>query len=98
MKVFEKWKEAFRWKPSEKTKKILITALVALAVCAFFVWLGQGMAFAAAKVGRKEMLPLYIMTAAFPLLTLILSGIRVYRIFREEEPKIPEQDHEKTDD
>lgn len=98
MKVLEKWKTILRWKLSEKTKKILTTVLIALAVCAFFVWLGNGMVSAATKTGREGMVPFYLMMVAFPFLILVLSGIRVYRICSEADTEASEQNDTITEE
>ena len=92
MKVLEKWKKILHWNLSEKTKKILTTVLITLTVCAFFAWIGKGMFSVASETGREGMTPFYFMTVAFPLLVLVLSIIRVYKIFFKEETETAKPD------
>ena len=83
--IWKKWKLPAWFHLEEKPRKILATALVALFVTLFFVWLGYGLYAFASEEKRETLTPFYILYAVFPALTLLFSGIRLYRILTKEE-------------
>ena len=62
---------------SERQKKILSTAVVALAVCGFYIWLGIGLETYMPDGSRENLPPLLVMYSVFPLFVLFFSIKRV---------------------
>lgn len=87
MNFFENWKNLIHWEISERRKKILITAFVAVLVLLFFLWLECGLLSTASAEKKQLLLPISLMYAVFPVLTLLFGGIRIYRILSGEEPE-----------
>ncbi len=70
---------------SERQKKILSTAVVALAVCGFYIWLGIGLEKYMPDGSRENLPPLLVMYSVFPLFVLFFSIKRVVNILRGKE-------------
>lgn len=72
---------------SERQKKIFSTAAVALAVCAFYLWLGIGLGKYMPEGSRDNVAPLIIMYCIFPALVLFFSIKRVINILLGKEDR-----------
>lgn len=84
--ISEKEKLRFnRAKLSPRTKKIVTTALITLAVCAFFIWLGVGMYLSVPEEEREALLPMYFMYSVFPLLIIFFGAKRIYAVVNGKE-------------
>ena len=70
---------------SERQKKILSTAVVALAVCGFYIWLGIGLEKYMPDGSRENLPPLLVMYSVFPIFVLFFSIKRVVNILRGKE-------------
>lgn len=100
MKFFENWKTLFRLEIPERTKKIIITVSVVVLVFLFFLWLELGLLSTASEEKQQVLRSLSLMYAVFPVLTLLFSGVRIYRILSGEESKgdKAQQESEKTEE
>ncbi|MGN0629202.1 MAG: hypothetical protein ACI4IW_06200 [Oscillospiraceae bacterium] len=79
---------------SPRTKKIVTTVAVTLAVCLFFVWLGAGMYVSVPEEERGGLLPMFLMYAVFPLLIALFGAKRIYIIANggeDPDPSVTEQ-------
>lgn len=72
---------------SERQKKIFSTAAVALAVCAFYLWLGIGLGKYMPEGSRDNIAPLIIMYCIFPAFVLFFSIKRVVNILLGKEDR-----------
>ena len=72
---------------SERQKKIISTVAVALAVCAFYLWLGIGLNTYMPAGSRNNLAPLLIMYCAFPVFVLFFSIKRVVNILLGKEDR-----------
>lgn len=79
---------------SPRTKKIVTTVAVTLAVCLFFIWLGAGMYISVPEEERGDLLPTFLMYAIFPLLIALFGAKRIYIIANggeDPDPSVTEQ-------
>lgn len=72
---------------SDRQKKIISTAAVALAVCAFYLWLGIGLGKYMPEGSRDNLAPLLIMYCVFPAFVLFFSIKRVVNILMGKEDR-----------
>lgn len=72
-------------KLTHKTKQLLATLALMLAVCLFFVWLGAGMYRSVPEADRGGLMPMFLLYGIFPLLIVVFSCRRVREILREVE-------------
>jgi len=72
-------------KLTHKTKQLLATLALMLAVCLFFVWLGAGMYRSVPEADRGGLMPTFLLYGVFPLLVVVFSYRRIREILREVE-------------
>ncbi len=72
-------------KLTHKTKQLLATLALMLAVCLFFVWLGAGMYRSVPEADRGGLMPTFLLYGIFPLLVVVFGYRRVREILREVE-------------
>ncbi len=89
--ILQKFKLKFKLKGivnlSERQKKIISTAAVALAVCAFYIWLGIGLGRYMPESSHSNLVPLLIMYCIFPAFVLFFSIKRVVNILMGKEDR-----------
>ncbi len=84
---------------SPRTKKIITTVAITLAVCLFFIWLGAGMYISVPEEERSELLPMFFMYSVFPLLIVFFGAKRIYIIVNfGEDPEMVEKEEKYTDE
>lgn len=65
---------------SKKSRKIITTAAITLAVFLFFIWLGVGMYVSVPMEKRGELWPVFGMYVVFPALIFFFGAKRVYGV------------------
>lgn len=98
MNFFENWKTLIRREIPERRKKIIITVTVVVLVLLFFLWLECGLLATASEEKKQLLLPISLMYAVFPVLTLLFGGIRIYRILSGEEPEEETKANQKSEE
>lgn len=79
-------------KSSAKTKKIVATVCITIAICGIFLWFAKGLDIYASEKMRNNLGYIYFMYSVFPVFSIIFGIVRIKKISEESNGDENEED------